>query len=288
MLTVLREAYAGWQRHHTAHLAAALSFYLAFSLAPLLVIAIAIAGLVLGQRAATQDVLGPLTDYVGRSGARFVTNLVAGLSQPTHNIAAAGIGVVALLVGASAAFAMLHDAMNIIFDSPQRPASVWQLVRVRAVSFVMVLVIGLLLLATQFFNAALAANAVLAQQGAQPYVRGPFEQFVGIALSFVLMTGLFAALFRFVHDARIALQDAIVGGALTAGLFLLGQWLLSLYIRHSAFSSIHGAAAAALIIMTWLYYSSQAVFLGAEFTRAYASSRRQEELPLGEGGEAAG
>jgi membrane protein len=282
LLTVLRDTYAGWQRHHTAHLAAALSFYLAFSLAPLLVITIAIAGLVLGQRAATQDVLGPLSGFVGPSAARFVTRLVAGLGQPAHNVLAASIGVAALLVGASAAFAMLHDAMNIIFDSPQRPAGVWQVVRVRAVAFVMVLAIGMLLLATQVFNAALAANAALAQNGAHPYVRGPVEEFAGFLVSFVLMTGLCAALFRFVHDARIAWRDALVGGALTALLFLLGQWLLSLYIHHSAFSSIHGAAAAALIIMTWLYYSSQAVFFGAEFTRAYAFNRRQGALPLDE------
>lgn len=280
MLTVLREAYAGWQRHHTAHLAAALSFYLAFSLAPLLVIAIAIAGLALGQRAATQDVLGPLTDYVGPSAARFLTNLVAGLSQPTHNVVAGGIGVAALFVGASGAFAMLHDTLNIVFDSVRRESGVWQLVRVRTVSFVMVLVIGLLLLATQIVNAALAANAGLVPQGAHPHALSEPVQILGFIASLVLMTGLFAALFRYVPDVSVSWRDALVGGALTGLLFMLGQWGLSVYIHHSAFSSIHGAAAAALIIMTWLYYSTQVVFFGAEFTRAFASSRSQEELPI--------
>lgn len=288
MLTVLREAYAGWQRHHTAHLAAALSFYLAFSLAPLLVIAIAIAGLVLGQRAATQDVLGPLTDYLGPSGARFLSRLVTGLSQPTHNVVAGGIGVAALFVGASGAFAMLHDTLNIVFDSPRRESGVWQLVRVRSVSFIMVLIIGLLLLATQIVNAALAANAGLVQQGAHPHAPSEPVQIVGFLASLALMTGLFAALFRYVPDVSVSWRDALVGGALTGLLFMLGQWGLSIYIHHSAFSSIHGAAAAALIIMTWLYYSSQVVFFGAEFTRAFAFGRRQEALPLGESGEAPG
>jgi len=280
VLSVLREAYAGWQRHHTAHLAAALSFYLAFSLAPLLVIAIAIAGVVLGQRAATQDVLGPLTDYVGPSAARFLTRLVAGLSQPTHNVVAGGIGLVALLVGASGAFAMLHDTLNIVFDSPRRPAGVWQLVQVRSFSFVMVLAIGLLLLTTQIVNAALAANAGLVQQGAHAHAPSLPVQLLGFAASLALMTGLFAALFRFVPDVLVGWRDALVGGGLTAVLFLLGQWGLSVYIHHSAFNSIHGAAAAALIIMTWLYYSSQCVFFGAEFTRAYSFAHKHEALPL--------
>lgn len=183
---------------------------------------------------------------------------------------------------------MLHDTLNIVFDSPRRPTHVWQLVQVRAVSFVMVLAIGLLLLATQVFNAALAANAGLVQQGAHTHVRSPVVESLGFVASLALMTGLFALLFRYVPDTPVVWRDALVGGLLTAVLFLLGQWLLSGYIRHSAFSSIHGAAAAALIIMTWLYYSSQAVFFGAEFTRAYAFSRRQEILPLGEDEATAG
>jgi membrane protein len=284
VLTVLREAYAGWQRHHTGHLAAALSFYLAFSLAPLLVIAIAIAGLVLGQNAATQSVLGPLTDYIGPSGARFLIHLVAGLSKPTDNVVAATIAVTALLVGASGAFAMLHDTLNIVFESSQRPTGIWQLVRVRTAAFTMVLAIGLLLLAAQLFNAALAANAGLVPQGAHPQVRTPLADFIGFLASLAMMTALFAALFRYVPDERTAWRDALVGGLFTSALFLFGQWLLSVYIRHSAFSSIHAAAGAALIIMTWLYYSSQCVFWGAEFTRAFAVNGRQEALPLGEDG----
>ena len=288
MLTVLREAFAGWQRHRTAHLAAALSFYLAFSLAPLLGIAIAIGGLVLGQRAATQDVLGPLGDYIGPSGARFLGRLVTGLNQPSPNIITATIGTAALFAGASAAFATLNDTLNIVFDAPRRHGGIWQLVQVRAVAFIIALAVGLLLLAAQIINAALAANAGLVQQGAHPHALTPFGAVTGSALSLGLMTALFAALFYYVPDARVPGRYALVGGFVTALLFMLGQGLLSLYIRHSAFSSIHGAAAAALIIMTWLYYSSQVVFFGAEFTRAYAQARTQESLPLTNDEAAAG
>jgi len=280
VLTVLREAFAGWQRHRTAHLAAALSFYLAFSLAPLLGIAVAIGGLVLGPRAATQEILGPLTDYVGPSGARFLSRLVLGLSQPSHNVITATIGTIVLFVGASAAFATLSDTLNIVLDSPRRTGGIWQLVQVRAMAFVIALAVGLLLLAAQIVNAAFAVNAGLVQQGAQPHALGPVGAASSAVFTLELMTALFAALFYYVPDARVSGREALVGGFVTALLFMLGQWVLSLYIRHSAFSSIHGAAAAALIIMTWLYYSSQVVFFGAEFTRAYAQARAQVSLPV--------
>lgn len=273
MLTVLREAYEGSQRHHTPHLAAALSFYLAFSLAPLLVIAIALAGLVLGPRAATTDILGPLHDFFGPSGARFLTNLVTGLSKPASNILAAAVGVAALIFGASGAFTQLHDALNIVFDASQRPANFWRLIQVRTVSFGMVVLIGLLLLVVQILNAALAASVGLKAQAGIAHTQSASVNTVEALASLLLVSVLFAALFHFVPEVEIAWRDALVGGLLTGLLFMLGQVLLSIYVSHSAFSSIHGAAAAALIIMTWLYYSSQVVFFGAEFTRAYAAAR---------------
>ncbi|MBV8171701.1 MAG: YihY/virulence factor BrkB family protein [Candidatus Eremiobacteraeota bacterium] len=278
-MTVLREAYQGWNRHHTPHLAAALSFYLAFSLAPLLVIAIAIAGLVLGRQHAAQDVLAPLSAFVGPSGARFLTNLVNGLSKPAPNIIAAAAGIVALVLGASGAFIQLQDALNIVFDAQAQGSSVWRAFQVRFVGFFMVLAIGLVLLAMQILNAGLAGYLALAGQLAPGAVRGGFLSAVGLALSFAVIGVLFALLFRYVPHQRIDWRDALIGGAFTAALFVFGQWAVSMYVAHTALRSIHGAAAAALIIMTWLYYSSTVVFFGAEFTRAFAHQRRQQALP---------
>ncbi|MBV8222733.1 MAG: YihY/virulence factor BrkB family protein [Candidatus Eremiobacteraeota bacterium] len=274
-LRILHEAYAGWNRHHTPHLAAALSFYLAFSLAPLLVIAIAIASIAIGRQHAVQDVLGPLSLLVGTSGARFLTNLVNGLSRPAPNIVAASVGIAALVLGASGAFTQLQDALNIVFDTHGRPATVWRIFQVRFLSFFMALTIGFVLIGLELFNALVAGYARIFGQVSQG---GGWLESAGILASFVVVGFLFAALFRYVPDVRVPWRDALPGGYFTAALFLLGQIGLSLYVGHTVFSSIHGAAAAGLIILTWLYYSSSVVFFGAEFTRAYANSR-QQELP---------
>jgi membrane protein len=275
MLTVLREAWQGWNRHHTPHLAAALSFYLALSLAPLLVIAIAITGLVIGPRLATQDVLGPLNAFIGTSGARFLGNLVSGLTRPAPNVIAATLGIAALIFGASGAFIQLQDALNIVFDAQTRAPNVWRIFQVRFLGFLMALIIGMLVLGLQLLNAFVAAFAA----GPADPVRGGFFAAAEALVSLAVIGALFAVLFRYVPDTRIAWRNALVGGLFTAFLFLLGQWALSMYVGHSALRSIHGAAAAALIILTWLYYSSSVVFLGAEFTRAYALHRRQNDLP---------
>jgi membrane protein len=275
-LRILSEAYAGWNRHHTPHLAAALSFYLAFSLAPLLVIAIAIASLVIGRQHAAQDVLGPLSTFVGSSGARFLTNLVNGLSRPAPNIVAASVGIAALVLGASGAFTQLQDALNIVFDTHGRPATVWRIFQIRFLSFFMALLIALVLIGVQLFNALLAGYARIF--GQTEHGSGGWLEAAGIATSFVVIGLLFSALFRYVPDERVPWRDALPGGFFTSALFVIGQVALSLYVGHTVLSSIHGAAAAGLIILTWLYYSSSVVFFGAEFTRAYANSR-QQELP---------
>lgn len=274
-LTVLREAWEGWNRHHTPHLAAALSFYLAFSLAPLLVIAIAITGLVIGPKLAAQDVLGPLAAFIGTSGARFLGNLVNGLSRPAPNIVAASLGIAALIFGASGAFTQLQDALNIVFDAQARSANVWRIFQVRFLGFFMALVIGMLVLALQLLNAFLSAFA----RGTPDVIRIGLVETAGVLLSLLVISGVFTLLFRYVPDARVAWRDALVGGLCTGLLFLLGQWGVSVYVGYSALGSIHGAAAAALIILTWLYYSSAVVFFGAELTRAYALHRSQRDLP---------
>ena len=278
-IALLREAYAGWQRHNTAHLAAALAFYWAFSLAPLLVIAIAAAGLVLGPKVATEDVLGPVRDLLGTSGARFVTSLIGNVNRPAPNIVAAAIGAIALIFGASGAFIQLHAALNIIFDAKRRPSGFAYMVRVRFFSFLMVTLIGALLLASQIFDATLAAAATQAHQPAWGFTRG-----VIFTASCVVITILFAALFKLIPEVIIAWRDALVGGMFTAALFLLGQWLLSMYVRYAALHAVRGAAAAGLIVMTWLYYLALVVFFGAELTRAYAFGREQARTNQGHQG----
>jgi membrane protein len=255
-------------------LAAALAFYWAFSLAPLLVIAIAAAGLVIGPKAANQDILGPVRDFLGTSGARFVTSLIANVNRPAPNIVAAAIGTIALIFGASGAFMQLNAALNIIFDAKRRPSGFVYMVRVRFLSFLMVTLIGALLLASQIFDVTLAAAVTQAHQPAWEVTRVAI-----FAASFVVVTILFACLFKFIPQASIAWRDAFTGGMFTAALFLLGQWLLNMYVHYAAFYAVRGVAAAGLIVMSWLYYLALIVFFGAELTHAYAFGREQVDLP---------
>jgi membrane protein len=277
ILGIVREAFDGWNRHHTSHLAAALAFYLAFSLAPVLVIAIAIAGLIIGQKHAEQDVLAPLATFVGPSGARFLTNLVNGLSKPATNIVAATIGIVALVFGASGAFTQLQDALNIVFDTHSLRLSVGRIFASRALAFCMVLAIGLLLLALQILGAVLVAHVGGQNGGLMSNAGG---QLVVLVAALLAIGALFAALFRFVPATPVAWADALPGGLFTGALFVLGQWGVSLLAAHTMLRSIHGAAAAGLIVLSWLFYSATVVLFGAEFTRAYAAHRTQTDLPL--------
>lgn len=245
----------------------------------MLVIAIAVTGLLIGQKHAAQEVLGPLSTFVGPSGARFLTHLVTELSRPAPNIIAATVGLIALLFGASGAFAQLQDALSVVFDAKTERLGLGRRFVVRFLAFLMVLIIGLLLIAMQIFNAVLVnRTAVIGHSGGSPLASSAVES-AGLIASIAVIGALFAALFHFVPGARLQWRDALAGGLFTAVLFVIGQWGVSVFIGLSALRSIHGVAAAGLIVLTWLYYSAAVVFFGAEFTRAYAHRRPQGELP---------
>jgi membrane protein len=265
-----KETFSDWVDDKASRLAAALAYYTLFSLAPLLIIAIGIAGLVFGEEAAQGQIMGELQGMIGESGAAFLQDMLAASREPAHSLAATVIGVAVLLFGATNAFGQLQDAMNTIWQVQSRPGrAVRAILAERFLSFAMVLGTGFLLLVS------LALSAAFAAIGAYLSSVLPIPEFalqsVNFALSFGLTSFLFALIFKVVPDAKIAWRDVWIGAILTALLFSTGKLLIGIYLGKSSVASTFGAAASPVILMVWIYYSAQILFLGAEFTQVYAT-----------------
>ncbi len=260
-----------WDQDQAPRLGAALAYYAVFSLAPLLVIAVSIAGLVFSRDAATGQVVEQIQGLIGRDAAVAVQEIIKNTSQPTTGIFASLIGLIMLLFGASGVFNELEQSMNRIWDIPPKPSSGWwQLIKDRFFSFLMVLGTGFLLLVSLIVSAVLAAIG----QFFVDLVPGfsILMHALNFGVSLIVVTALFALIFKYVPHAEIAWNDVWIGAALTAILFTIGKMLISLYIGHSSFSSAYGAAASFVVILLWVYYSSQILFFGAEFTQVYANT----------------
>ena len=266
---LLKETFSQWQEDNAARLAAALSFYAMFSLSPLLILVIGIVSLVWNQAAVEGQILREVEALIGQEGAAFVRSLIERRQGVGSGIIGTVVGVVTLLLGATGAFTQLKAAMNRVWNVTETPAEgIVDLIRSRFLSFAMVLGIGFLLLVSLLLNAGLTAlgealQGVLPGSVALLYV-------LNTTLSLVVTTVLFAMVFKVLPDAEIAWGDVVVGAAATAVLFSLGKFLIGLYLGRSGVTSAYGAAGALVLILLWIYYSAQIIFLGAEFTEVYA------------------
>ena len=257
------ETYTEWSKDKVPRLGAALAYYTAFSLAPLLLIGISIAGLVLGREAAQGRVQDELAVLLGPQGAHTVQDMIASAWKPDTGRWSLVVGVVMLLFGASGVFGQLQDALNTIWEvQPDPQRGIWGTIRDRFFSFVMVLGTGFLLLVSLLFSAAVGALA---------HRLGAAGPAVSLIASLLLATGLFAAIFKVLPDAKVRWRDVWVGAAATAVLFAVGKELLGLYIGRSSVSSSYGAAGSVLVLLLWVYYAAQILFLGAEFTQVWAN-----------------
>jgi membrane protein len=279
---LIRETFDSWNADKAPRLAAALSFSTVFSIAPLLIIVIAIAGTVLGLRGGLQhphgnveaQLLDQISARVGSQAADTVRDLVAtNFSRPHQGIIAQIIGWLTFFVGASGVFASLQDALNTIWDVQPAKQSIWLTIRLRVASLAMVLVIGLLLLVTVAATAALAFVStnfehLLPFEGA-----GLVLTLVNDAASLALFTLLFALIYKILPDAKIEWSDVWIGSAITALLFVIGQIFISLYLAKSGTASAYGAAGSLLVLLLWIYYSALILLFGAEFTKVYARRR---------------
>jgi len=263
---LIKETVGAWIADNASSRAAALAYYSVFSLAPTLIIALSIAGALLGADAARGELYGTLQGVVGDSAARAVEQLVAGAARPGRSLAVTLVGVLVLTLAATGAFAELQNALNAFWKvPPDRTTGVRPFLKRRAISIAMVLAIGVLLLASVLASAALSAfGAWLAAHGAAAV------ELIDHLVSFGVITVLFAMIFKFLPDARVAWKDVWVGALVTSLLFNLGKVAIAIYLARSAFASAWGAAGAVVVLLAWVYYSSLILFLGAEFTQVFA------------------
>jgi len=270
LFTLLREAAANWVDDHAQSMGAALAFYTIFSIAPLLLIVIAIAGFVFGEDAARGEIYGQLVGMLGTTGAAAVQELLESVSQRTQSVSAALVGTFVLFIGATSVFAELQDALDRIWRAPQRNkrSGLWSLVRARLLSFGMILGIGFLLIVSLAFSAALSALSRWWDPESQSWIT--FSGLSEVGLSLVFVTVVFAMIYKTMPRARIAWRDVWVGAAVTSLLFIAGKALIGLYIGGSGITSVFGAAASLIVVLLWVYYSAQIFLFGAEFTWVYS------------------
>jgi membrane protein len=265
---LLTETVSEWLADGASRLAAALAYYTIFSLAPLLIFVIAIAGAFFGEGAARQEILSQLDDLLGPQGATYVGTLLDSASKPSSSLIAASAGFVVLLFGATSAFAQLQEALNIIWDVTPRRGGISYFFRKRLLSFSLVLVIGFLLLVSLVLSAAIAVAGKFISGVLPAYL--VLASILNVILSFTITTLLFAAIYRILPDAQVRWRDVIWGAVVASLLFSISRYLIGLYLGHGAVGSIYGAAGSFVIILMWIYLSAQILFFGAEFAQVWS------------------
>jgi membrane protein len=273
VVKILKETVAEWSEDNVPLLAAALAYYTVFSLAPLLLIAIAIAGAVFGEEAAKGEMIGQIQGLVGAQGAEAIQTMIANANKPGSGGTIATItGVVFLLFGASGVFGQLQAALNTIWEVKPKPGQgIGSFLQSRFLSFAMVLVIGFLLLVSLVLSAFLAGISHLFGNFVPDLVI--VGQILNFVISFGVITVLIAAIYKFLPDVRVPWRNLWVGAGVTALLFNIGKFLLGLYLGNSTIGSAYGAAGSFVVVLTWVFYSAQILLFGAEFTQVYSKYR---------------
>ncbi|MGB6301861.1 MAG: YihY/virulence factor BrkB family protein [Rivularia sp. (in: cyanobacteria)] len=275
---LLKETFKEWQDDNASRLAAALSYYTIFSLAPLLIIAIAIAGAVFGDEAAKGEIVKQIQGLVGKAGAEVIQTALQNAQKPDTRNFASIISIGVLLFGASNVFAQIQDALNTIWEVEPKPGRSFLLtLRKRFLSFAMVAGVGFLLLVSLIANAVLEAMLKYFDSLLPGF--GWLWQIGNFGISFAVITLLFAFIYKFIPDAKIAWNDVWIGAAMTSLLFVIGKSLLGLYLGNSSFGSAYGAAGSLIVLLAWINYAAQIIFFGAEFTQVYASKYGSRIVP---------
>ncbi|MDC7681702.1 YihY/virulence factor BrkB family protein [Asticcacaulis sp. BYS171W] len=276
LLQMLMEAFQEWNDDKAPRLGAALAFYSILSIGPLLLIVTGVAGLAFGRDAVNGYLFAELRNLVGDVGAAGIQAILAGAANPQQGIIATLIGIITLVVSATGFFAQLQDAMNAVWNVESDVNADWKwFVKKRLLSFALVVGIGFLLLVSLVISAALAALSAFMSS----LLPGFFMGAVNFVISFGVVTFLFAMTFKILPDVHIAWRDVWVGAAITAVLFSIGKQLIGLYLGQSALSSAYGAAGSLIVVLVWIYYSTQIFFFGAEFTQVYSRHFGKQIMP---------
>ncbi len=270
---MVKLAAIAWSDDYAPSMGAALSYYTLFSLAPLLIIVIAVAGMVFGQEAAQGEIVAQLRGIMGNDGAVAVEGLLKAARAPAQGIIATIVGITILMLGATAIFAELQNALDRIWRVPasKQASGIWHLLRGRLLSFGLVLGLGFLLIVSLVVSAVLAGLSKWWSDWFSGW--NVFFEMLNIAVSFGIFTLLFAMIYKLMPRAKIPWRDVWTGAAVTALLFTLGKMLIGLYLGRNSLASGFGAAGSLVVLVAWVYYSAQIFLFGAEYTWVYANQR---------------
>jgi len=275
---LFKQTFSKWSDDKVPRLGAALAYYTVFSIAPLIVIVIAIAGFWFGKQQAHDQIFDQIAGLLGEKGAQAISSMLQAADKPNEGLVATILGVLTLILGATGVFIQLQDALNTIWEVKPKPGrGVWNFIRQRILSLAMVFGIGFLLLVSLILSAAISA----AGKWFEGMMPGGEELWhvINFVVSFLLIALLFSLMFKYLPDVKIAWRDVWLGGALTALLFTIGKFALGMYLGRSSVSSAYGAAGSLVILLLWVYYSAQILFFGAEFTQVYARRFDKELEP---------
>ncbi len=271
--SLLGATFDQWSNHNAPRLGAALAFYSLLSLAPLLLVVVSIVGIVFGHSAAEHDTVQQVQALVGPAAGKALAAFLQGSKNTTHGIIATVLGLITLLFSASGVLVELRDALNTIWEVKLPNTAGFKMVssfiKDRLFSFAIVVAIGFLLIVSLVVSTWISALAALSAS-ILPW-QATLMHIASSLVSFVVITCLFAAIYKVMPDTHIEWRDVILGGAVTSLLFTIGKLLLGIYLGRASYASTYGAAASIVILIAWVYYSAQIFFLSAEFTKAYAT-----------------
>jgi membrane protein len=266
---LLKDTFTDWNEDKAPRLAAALAYYTVFAIAPTLIIAIAVASLVF--EGAQEQIISQISALIGPQAGEAIQTLIENRQSDTSNIIATIVGIVTLIIAASGLFGQLQDALNTIWEVEPKPGQgILAILKQRFLSFTMVLGVGFLLLVSLVISAVL--SAIGGALGGPPEEQTIVWQVINALVSFGVTTLLFALIFKVLPDVKVAWSDVWIGALATALLFSIGKFLISQYLATESTASSYGAAGALVLLLLWVYYSAQILFLGAEFTQVYAKA----------------
>jgi membrane protein len=278
MLSLTKQSATNWSDDQAPRLGAALSYYTIFSLSPLLILVISVAGLVFGRDAATGKIVEQLSGLVGVDGAKMVQQMVLKASQTKGGIIGTAIGIVTLFIGATGVVVELQDDLNTIWRVIPKPGrGILRMIRERVLSFGLILGFGFLLIVSLVMSALLAAMGGWLSHFFPGWVVLGYVLNYGV--SFAIIALMFAMMFKLLPDVKIAWRDVWVGAAVTSALFHIGKFLIGIYLGKASVASAFGAAGSLAVVLVWIYYTSQLVLFGAEFTRVYADEMGSRVRP---------
>jgi membrane protein len=273
---ILTRSWKEFNQDQAPRLGAALAYYTLLSLAPLLILLIAIGGLIFGKEAAQGQLFGQINSMVGSEGGKAIQEMISNASKPASGSIASIIGFLMLILGASSVASELKSSVNVIWDLPDDSGGVEEMIKKRSAALGVVLGCGFLLLVSLAVSSAVAAAGKFVTS-MLPLPEAVLHLF-GMLLSLAVITGVFAVLLKYLPDVELEWRDVLTGALFTSILFTIGNFLIGMYLGKASFGSTYGAAGSLVIVLVWVYYSSQIFFFGAEFTQVYSNQYGSRRL----------